>query len=300
MNESFLFGYGGSRRPRVLRGTLRRNAALVGAILSATVAHSAYAESPPAAPKADSAPAPSAEDLASQAYAAYSAGQFTDAISAYLKIYESTGAPAALLNIASIYDHNLHERDVASEYYRRYLRSPNVDPDRVKKVNERLATLKQESEQQSQAAVPVVAAPAAAPKAPEAVAPSTVPQQTKPAAHSSGGGGRVAGIVTGSVGLATLGASGVFSLLARKKNSDANAYCTGNICSDVRGVDLARQAGDLATGATITFVGGAVLLGAGITIYLASSGHEEPTAAAVNISPTVGPTGSGLGVSGKF
>ena len=245
----------------------------------------------------------SAEDLASQAYTAYAAGKFTEAITLYMKSYESSAAAAALLNVAMIYDRNLHERDTAGEYYRRYLRAPDADSDRVKKVNERLMALKHEQEEAAQsgsapppaaASTPAASAAAKPPPAASAKAPST--DQA-----SSSNGTRTAGLVTGAVGLLSLGTSGVLSLVARKSNSDANAYCTGNVCSDQRGVDLAHQAGTTANIATVTFVGGLALLGTGVVLYVLSSGkNDSPQTASLSVAPVVGPTASGINLFGKF
>ncbi|HEX2674227.1 MAG TPA: hypothetical protein VHM25_25295, partial [Polyangiaceae bacterium] len=94
-----------SRQPRAARIPT----VLLCAALGATTLP-AHAEGP--------APAPaSAEDLASQAYTAYTEGKFSDAIALYMKSYNSYGTSAALLNVATIYDRNLHEREAAAEYY---------------------------------------------------------------------------------------------------------------------------------------------------------------------------------------
>jgi hypothetical protein len=278
-------------------------AILLGAILSATWACPARAEGPAAGARAEgsAAASPSADELGAQAYSAYASGKFTEAISKYLKIYESTGSPAALLNVATIYDRNLREPEIAAEYYRRYLRTPNADSQRIEKVNERLIAMKREATQAAQTPAPVRQAPE--PRANES-APSPTPVRASSSSaepRRSSGVGRVAGAVTVGVGLASLGASGILSLLARKKNKDADAYCTGNVCSDARGVDLAHQAGDFATGATIAFTSGAVLVGTGITIYfLSPSRSEEPKAATLSISPLVGPVASGINLEGSF
>lgn len=170
----------------------------------------------------------------------------------------------------------------------------------MKKVSERLITLKKEADEDAQKAGPSSPPPPAT----QAPAPTATaePARSTPTREPerSGGTGRVVGIVAGGVGLASLGASGVLSLLARKKNSDADGYCSGTVCRDSRGVDLAHQAGDFATGATITFVSGAALLSTGIVVYLLSSGKEEPKPTALNLTPVVGPAGSGVSVYGSF
>jgi len=278
------------------RGRVTRvHAILLSAVLGST-AVSAHAEGPARAPV-------SAEDLASQAYTAYAAGKFTEAIALYMKSYESSSVAASLLNVAMIYDHNLHEREAASEYYRRYLRAPDADSDRVKKVNERLIALKRETEEASQsgAAAPPAAAPMPGASASAAPPPATGAPAAKTAPTSSSNGIRTAGLVTGAIGILSLGTSGVLSLVARNKNSDADAYCTGNVCSDQRGVDLAHQAGNTATVATVTFVSGLALLGTGVVLYVISSGKKDaPQGASLSVAPAVGPTASGVNFFGRF
>jgi hypothetical protein len=108
-------------------------------------------------------------------------------------------------------------------------------------------------------------------------------------------------LITGAVGLVSMGTSGVLSLIAHKQNSDADAYCTGNVCSDQRGVDLAHQAGTTATAATVTFVSGLALLGTGVALYVLAPGKKNaPSTATLSVAPVVAPTGSGLNLSGRF
>ena len=271
----------------------RIHALLLCAFL-ASVAGSAYAEDAPHAATTD--------ELASQAYTAYTAGKFSDAIGLYTKIYQISQSAAALLNVATIYDHNLHERQAAVEYYRRYLRAPDADSDRVKKVNDRLIALNRESEESPQPA-PVPQASAPGPVAQQAVAPKpaatelSASSREQPASH----GLRTAGLFAGAVGIVSLGTSGVLSIVAHKKNSDADAFCNGKVCSDARGVDLAHQAGDAATAATVTFVGGLALLATGVVLYVVPSGSSDsPRSATLSVAPAVGPTASGISVFGRF
>jgi hypothetical protein len=106
--------------------------------IAASPARAADAGAPP--------PALSAEQLADRAYELHAAGRYVESIAMYLKAYEASNAGVTLLNVATIYDRKLHERALASDYYRRYLRAPDAEPDLVQKANRRLAALKIEED----------------------------------------------------------------------------------------------------------------------------------------------------------
>jgi hypothetical protein len=113
--------------------------------IPARAADTDKSEGAPSSP-ADAAapPSPSAQELADRAYELHSAGDFAASIATYLKAYELSNAGVILLNVATIYDRKLHERDLAADYYRRYLHAPDAEPDLVQKATQRLTTLKQE------------------------------------------------------------------------------------------------------------------------------------------------------------
>lgn len=100
-----------------------------------------------------SQPAPGAEDtastasqieeLASEAQAHYRAGEFGEAVSDYLKAYKLGPAAALIYNIAIIYDRKLNEIDLAMEFYRRYIRAEDADPEAVLRATARLGELKE-------------------------------------------------------------------------------------------------------------------------------------------------------------
>src|SRR5678815_4496723 len=70
-----------------------------------------------------------AEELAQQAFEAYSKGDFGAAIVLYKKAYQTSPAGVILFNIANIYDKKIKDKEQALEYYRRYLRSGDTDPE---------------------------------------------------------------------------------------------------------------------------------------------------------------------------
>ena len=231
-------------------------------------------------------PASSAQELAERAYELHSTGDFAASIATYLKAYELSNAGVILLNIATIYDRKLHERDLAADYYRRYLHAADAEPDLVLKATQRLTTLKQEDSTPAVSSRAVVAEPRmVSVDAPAAMPPLGAPRDAIGVPDDPGTERghelRTAGIVTGSVGLGGVAASVVLGLLAKGKNDDANALCNGAACSSSEGVHLAHEAGNLATASTISFFAGLALAGGGLTmIVLAPPGPGGARAAA--------------------
>lgn len=82
------------------------------------------------------------EELAQQARQAYKAGRFESAIGFYLRAYRLEPAGALLYNIAYVYDRKLGERDLAVEYYRRYVQASDAEPDVVERAMVRVRELK--------------------------------------------------------------------------------------------------------------------------------------------------------------
>ncbi len=258
----------------------------------------------PARARAADAPSPpttgalaSAEQLAAQAYELHAAGKYAEAIAMYMKAYEASNAAVTLLNVATIYDRKLHEGALAAEFYRRYVTSPDAEPELVEKATARLTALKAE---EAAASKPEASSPAgAAPEpsvAPEAPAPRAA--ATPDAAPSRGGGVRTAGAVVLGAGVAAVGASLVLGLVAENKNNEANMVCNGAVCSTRDGVNLAHDAGTFATASTITFVSGLVLAGGGLVMVLA--GGPSRASSAMALAPALGPTGGGLTLRGDF
>jgi hypothetical protein len=286
-------------------------------VASQLAPHRAHAaDPPPASPPAASSPA-TAEQLAGEAYQQHTAGHYAEAIAKYLEAYEISKAGVILFNVATIYDRRLRERELAEDYYRRYLGAPDAEPELVKKANDRLTALKKEDADAASAAkaASVAPLPSTAPAPPPAAAPAPAPASSpasSPAeaprdASSPGRPLRTAGIVVGAVGIAGVGASLVLGLVAKGKNDDANAICNGAACSSDRGVSLAKDAGTFATASTVAFVTGLVLVGGGVTMYLvaprdtsASSTSSASASPSVTLGPLFGATSAGMSVRGSF
>ncbi len=279
--------------------------------LGPTPARAADADKSDGAPSsptdAAAPPSPSAQELADRAYDLHSTGDYAASIATYLKAYELSNASVILLNIATIYDRKLHERDLAADYYRRYLHAADAEPDLVLKATQRLTTLKQED------SAPPVSSRAVVPEPPRTVsadAPAAMPPFGPPPdaiavpderGTERGHELRTVGIVTGSIGIGSLAASVVLGLLAKGKNDDANALCDGEACSNSEGVRLAHQAGSLATASTISFFTGLAFAGGGLTmIVLAPQSRAATPAARLALVPSLRGGGAGLDLEGGF
>jgi hypothetical protein len=249
------------------------------------------------------APAQTAEQLANEAYELHAAGKYAEAIAAYFKAYELSQASAILFNIATIYDRKMHERQLAADFYRRYLLAPDTEQGLVKKATERLAGLKKEAEDEALAKRTASAPPQAAPAATTTPAAATAPPPTADQGANegdSGAGVRVAGFVIGALGLAGVGTSMGLGAAAKSQNDQANTYCKGAACTDQRGVNAAQQAGTFATASTVTFVSGLVLLGGGVIMVIAAPRGHASKATGISFGPMLGSNEAGMMAHGTF
>jgi hypothetical protein len=284
-------------------------------------------------------PALSVQQLADRAYELHAAGRYAEAIAAYLKVYDASNVGVALLNVATIYDRKLHERALATEYYTRYLNAPDAEPELVRRATERLAALKLEEEAQSRTAqADPIGSHAADPIGSHVLDPTTADSThatqattlhvnvvpalhtaSPQAAHSTYAGGRpmfatppaseapdeghgwqTTGFVLTATGIVGVGTGLIFGLLAKLKNDDANSVCNGSACPTTDGVNLAHQAGNLATASTVMFFSGLGLTGGGIVMiaWPKRSYGARPTHLA--LAPQFGPSGAGLVLAGGF
>ena len=253
----------------------------------------------PTAARADDKP--NAEELTNQAYDLYKKGEYARALSVYQRAYQISAATPILFNIGNVYDRKLHERDLAAEYYRRYLRATDADPDLVKRANDRLAALKLEEEALKHNS-PIAPPPATKPAA-EATA--TPPSSTSDAAKLSPL--HVTGIAMGGVGIVGLVVGTVFGLTAKSKNDDAGKSCAGSACRSQDAVALTDDARSAATMSTVSFILGGALIGGGAALYFLAppSGGKRSAVpsereTAIRITPQVGPHMAGLTIGGGF
>jgi tetratricopeptide (TPR) repeat protein len=265
---------------------------------------------PPGAHAAEPNSTQAAEDLGDHAYAAYEAGRYAEAIALYVEAYDLSRSAAMLYNIATIYDRRLHERTIATEYFRRYLQSPDAKPEFVQKAAERLAELKREADDEEKTRAPLPTAPTAPPPpsgpVPQSAAPPPPPAAiaqapTAPAAPAAAHESllRPAAFVSCGVGAAGIAASLALGLVAKGRNDDASVFCGPSTCSNARGITLEHQAGDFGTAATAALVAGSVLVATGATILFVAP-RSRAAASRLTVEPQVGARGGGLRIGGTF
>jgi hypothetical protein len=114
---------------------------------------------------------------------------------------------------------------------------------------------------------------------------------------------KLVGFVALGVGVVGLGAGTFFAIQSSSKTSEWKDLCTGpgGTCPDdpaskARINELAADADDASSIATIAFIGGGVAVAAGVTLLIVSSGKKSPETTA--IVPYLGPRS--LGVTGHF
>jgi len=145
----------------------------------------------------------------------------------------------------------------------------------------------------------VAAPPAAAPKLAET---ASAPAEK---AAAGGGGQRTAGFVVGGIGVAGLAAGAITGLMAMGKSSDAKEICANDgPCASRNAVDASESAKTLGLVSTIGFVAGGVALAAGAALVFTApkegDAGTQKASAAVRVTPSAGPGGGGLTVTGVF
>ncbi|WP_394842813.1 hypothetical protein LZC95_37795 [Pendulispora brunnea] len=268
--------------------------ALCVALTAPTVA---FAADGPGSPTPDKQK--TADEWADEAFALVAKGEYPKAIAAYQRAYQISADGRNLYNIANIYDRKLHEREVAADYYRRYLHLSQTEPDLTKRATERLAALKEEEEaiRKNAAAAPangsssqgssIVMTPASRASASSAERPDTTRSTMQ-----------IGGIIAGGTGLALIGAGAVFGMIAKSKNDDASKLCNGSACNDKEALNLTDDARRAATISTIGFVAGGVAVAGGLLLYFLAPDNKR--SAALQITPKVGPQMAGITLGGAW
>jgi hypothetical protein len=118
-----------------------------------------------------------------------------------------------------------------------------------------------------------------APETPVAPPPTTQPSSSSPL--------RTVGLVAGGVGIATLVVGTFVGLSAKSRYAEGDDHCPGGLC-DREGLAASESGRSRAQTATILLVGGGVLVGAGVTLFLVSpSSSERPSpSVALSLSPS--------------
>lgn len=221
------------------------------------------------------------EALAAQAKQYYLAGDYGGAVAAYLRAYRTSPAAGLLYNVAIIYDKKLGERDLAVDFYRRYIAAPDADPSVVERATLRVQALKAEKA--------AVDAAALAPAPPPAEPPQQVIQPVRPG--DAGRGQRLAGWLTLGAGVATAGVGVVFGVQAQTSQDDFDAGTT------VTGKQDARDQGEQqALIADVLYGVGAAAAVTGLVLVLTAPDGEAVSG--LRVAPTS--DGAALGWSGVF
>jgi tetratricopeptide (TPR) repeat protein len=241
-----------------------------------------------------------AEELAQQAFEAYSKGDFVPAIALYKKAYQNSPSGVILFNIANIFDKKLKDKEQALEYYRRYLRSNDSEPELVKRASERIDIVRAEIDagRQAQTEDRPATSPSGSPSTstPSLTATSApiAPPPPPPEPRSSW---KTAGLVVGASGLLAIAISGGLGYEAKIKNDDAEKGCPNSSCQTKPGLDASNSAHRYANWATGVFVGGALAVVGGVGLYVYGPRKENRmnnNKVSIRITPQLG----GLAISG--
>ena len=122
-------------------------------------------------------------------------------------------------------------------------------------------------------------------------------------------GMRIAGIVIGAAGVATIGGSIATGVLALSKQSDLddlgcqtlpneNLGCPA--ASATQASEISSSGATLALASTVTTFVGAGLVGAGVLLFVFGKSPSDPQTARVRVVPSAGLGHAGLAVSGSF
>lgn len=107
------------------------------------------------------------------------------------------------------------------------------------------------------------------------------PERPAPIHDASGSTQRTMGIVAGGVGLGAMGAAIAVGLIAKSDYDESESHCVGDRC-DATGLAVRRDARVLGDVATVVFVSGVALAGAGAVLWLTA---PSPRRAAVGLGP---------------
>lgn len=231
--------------------------------------------------------------------AAQTAGDYDTAVTLYQKAYDVVPHPVLLFNMAQA--HRLAGRtDQSLALYRRYVRE---DPSgaQVKTARSWIAELEvrqaqeQEARRADEARRAEDARRAEAARPPVVASPpgATSPQRADDTASSSGGASlRVAGIVSGAVGVIGLGVGTGFALHARSLSSELSR---SGAQYDPEKVHAGQRADTIAI---VGFAAGGALVVAGAALYW--WGRQDHSVERVGVAPVVSSQSAGLAVFGAW
>jgi tetratricopeptide (TPR) repeat protein len=228
-----------------------------------------------------------AEQKAAQAFEAYQARRFGEAVALYIEAYDASPNADILYNVARIYDTKLGDRPLAINFYRRYIGDPGAIADRIQLANERLVALREAELAANEPAAPLVAPPAQAAAAPAPVA-------TAPGPNAA----QVTGIVLAATGVVALGVGTGFGFAAMNDAHTSRELCDGTVCREQRGIDAAEKASNHALVSTVGFASGGALLALGAACYFWLGGEpserpEQASAGSLEVGPRLSQSAGG-------
>lgn len=224
---------------------------------------------------------PTAAQLSEQAYARYEVGDYPGAVAFYMKAYALNVDPRVLFNVAQIYDKKVQDRDLAIEYYRRYLKSTTTEVELVRKATERITELQRQVDERAKPAAPGAPPLAIAPPVAPPLAPAPAPVEAGPSppywiGYTLGGVLGAGAVVTGALALSSASSLSKLSFTGKTAPADVTSQS-----SKTRGLAIT----------TDVLIGSAVV-SAAVTLIVqlsASKGAKAPKGA-----PSVGATGTDL------
>jgi hypothetical protein len=134
-----------------------------------------------------------------------------------------------------------------------------------------------------------------------AVAPGPVPASAPAEAPANDAGSsplRTASWFVGGAGVVAAGIGLALALGAKSSYDDAIG-CSGSVCKTQAGLDSSNSARSTGDAATVVLVGGAVLVAAGVTLWLVAPSASRPATVGV-ASWGLGVTPGGLAAAGSF
>jgi tetratricopeptide (TPR) repeat protein len=252
-----------------------------------------------AAPSAHAQPAPDkarAQALYEEGERYYNLADYEKAIARFKDANQLLPEPLFLYNIAQAYRQMGHCQS-AKTFYRNYLRAAPDAPNRAK-VEQRIAEMdaclaSKPTDTPDPPPQQPVEPPTPAPTAPAPTPESTAPiVETGPATASPapprGRGVRIAGLVTGGVGLVLVGAGAYFASSAAGHADDLERQCRDGCSADdpaVRDADEAGESASRSAAITLSVGGAAVAAGAALYAWGWYAGRERP---AVALTPAPG------------
>jgi len=248
-----------------------------------------------AAPPQNDPVARQVEQFAAHARQAYNLQDYERAIAYYLRAYRLSPNGALLYNIAYIYDHKLSEVDTAMEFYRRYIRSEDADPDVVQRATTRLQALKKIKRTTIRSERRIIPPLDTGPSpGPGRIAPQLENGPRAPLRSSQ----NIWGWSLIGVGSAALGGGTVLGIVAAKTHDEFNA--TTNV---KRRQELQDTGQKQALYADVLIATGAVIATTGLVLLLTDNSSPRSQSANHNtyhFGVTPGATGAYLHFGGSF